>query len=85
MSFPHLYLILVSRLFANLVFLQANMSILQGQGRLTAAQRTEFYKQYYQEMIRRGAEGLRNMNVPVDQPGPAAAAQTPAPTAANAV
>lgn len=26
-------------------------------------QRTEFYKQYYHEMIRRGAEGLRNMNV----------------------
>lgn len=64
--------------------MMANMSILQGQGRLTAAQRTEFYKQYYQEMIRRGAEGLRNMNVPVDQPGPPAAAQTPAPTAANA-
>lgn len=26
-------------------------------------QRAEFYKQYYHEMIRRGAEGLRNMNV----------------------
>lgn len=62
---------------------QANLSILQGQGRLTAAQRTEFYKQYYQEMIRRGAEGLRNMNVPVDPQGAATAVQTPAPNAAN--
>lgn len=64
---------------------QANLSILQGQGRLTAAQRTEFYKQYYQEMIRRGAEGLRNMNVLVDPQAAATAVQAPAPSAANAV
>ena len=40
-----------------------DMPLLQPQGRLNSQQRAEFYKQYYQEMIRRGAEGLRNMNV----------------------
>lgn len=63
--------------------MQANLNILQGQGRLTSAQRTEFYKQYYQEMIRRGAEGLRNMNVPVEQQAAPTTAQAAAPNATN--
>eukprot|EP00892_Ulva_mutabilis_P010182 jgi/Ulvmu1/7536/UM037_0080.1 len=62
----------------------ANVNVLQGQGRLTAAQRTEFYKQYYQEMIRRGAEGLRNMNASADQHAtPPAALQAAGATGAN--
>lgn len=43
--------------------MQNDMPLLQPQGRLNSMQRAEFYKQYYHEMIRRGAEGLRNMNV----------------------
>jgi hypothetical protein len=43
--------------------MQNKVQLLQPQGRRNSAQRTEFYKQYYHEMIRRGAEGLRNMNV----------------------
>lgn len=52
-----------ARVLDRLHVLQNDMPLLQPQGRLNSMQRAEFYKQYYHEMIRRGTEGLRNMNV----------------------